>query len=387
MTGFWLQHQAGLVFFLLVLLATALSNLRVLRRIEGYPVAPRFPRISILVPARGEEGNIGHCIHSLLAQDYPDFELLVLYDADEPSVRMKSLLRELADGDRRLKALEGRLTPSGWLGKHWACHQLAQAAGGELLLFTDADTRHHPQALKDAASALLAEGADLLSAVPRQELGSWGEKLIVPVMPLSILSFLPLSIAYRLRWSGLSAAVGQFMLFRRHAYELIGGHAAVRGDVVDDLALARRIKTAGLRWRLLDGGGRVRCRMYQGFRKVFEGFGKNFFGVFQYRILLFVFVWSWLANVCWQPLIVLSLGAAGVPLSALSLGLAGGAVFCALVLWGITYWRFSFPLYLTLLYPVTILFAVVIAFSSLVLTLSGRATWKGLTLARPKVRW
>jgi chlorobactene glucosyltransferase len=384
---FWLQQQAGLVFFLLMLLAIALSNLRFLRRIEEYPLAPRLPRVSVLVPARDEAENIYPCALSLLAQDHPDFEVLILYDEDDPSDRTEELLADLLEVDSRLRLIRGKPLPPGWLGKHWACHQLAEAAEGELLLFTDADTRHHPSTLRDATAALLAEGADLLSALPQQIVGSWGEKLVVPVLAWSILSFLPLGLAYRLHLPGLSASSGPFMLFRKQAYDQIGGHAAVRDDVVDDLALARRIKAQGLRWRLVDGGSRISCRMYHGLREVFEGFSKNFFAVFQCRVLLFLFVWLWLGIVFLGPLILLALRATEVPIPGLSLSLAAAAVGCSLLLWGITDWRFGFSLYLTPLYPITILLAVTIALRSLALTLSGRATWKGRRLIKPKVRW
>lgn len=385
MSGFWIENQAGLILFLLVLLLIALSNLRSLRRLGEYPSPFHLPRLSVLVPARHEEANIGPCVRSLLAQDYPDFEVLVL--CGDPSDGTAQAVAALAAEDDRLKVLMGKPLPPDWLDKHWACHQLAQAASGELLLFTDADTRHHPQALRDATSALIDEEADLLTAFPREEVRSWAEKLIVPILLWSVFSFLPLGLAYRLRRPGLSATIGQLMLFRRWAYERIGGHEAVRQDVVDDLALGRRIKAQGLRWQLVDGSKRIRCRMYQDFRGVYEGFSKNFFAVFEYRVLLFLFVWLWLANVFCQPLIVLALGLAGVPLSGLSLSLAAVAVACSLLLWGITHWRFGFPLYLAFFYPITVLLGVAIAVRSLILTLTGRAAWKGLRLIRPKIRW
>lgn len=387
MSALSLEHYAGIVFFLLVLLAIASSNLRILRRLERYPRPTRLPRVSILLPARHEERNIEPCVRSLLGQDYPDFEVLTLYD-DDPQDGTSGLLQELVGEAPRLKVFQGEPLPHDWLGKHWACQQLAEAAQGELLLFTDADTRHHPQALREAMAALLTEEADLLTALPRQELGSWGERLVVPLIPWSILSFLPLGLAYRLRAPALSAANGQFMLFRAEAYRAIGGHAAVRGDVADDLALARRVKAHGLRWRLVDAQARVSCRMYRNFREAFTGLSKNLFAAFGCRLVPFVLVWAWLGIVFLQPAVMLGLAlAARGPASALYLGLTGGAVGCAVLLWGLIARRFRFPVYLALVYPLTMLVALALAGSSLILSLTGRTTWKGRRLIGRRLRW
>jgi chlorobactene glucosyltransferase len=380
MSHFWIQHQAGLIFFVGVLLLIALSNLRTWRRLGEYPPPLVLPPISVLVPARNEERNIGPCVRSLLAQDYPDLELLVLDDDSSDNTGL--VLAGLATDDDRLSVLKGRPLPPQWLGKHWACHQLAQAARGELLLFVDADTRHQVNCLRDAVAALLAEKADLLAVLPRQQVISWPERLIVPLMPWSIFSFLPLCLAYRVRTPALSATVGQFMLFGRQAYDSIGGHAAVRFDVVDDLALGRRIKANGMRWRLVDGRDHVGCRMYHSFREAVEGFSKSLFAVFGYNVPFFSFVWLWLWIVFTEPLLVLLLGLVGVRVPPANLLLASTAVVLSLVLWGISHWRFGFPLYLTLLYPLSIFTSVIIAMRSMLLTKLGRTTWKGRRLVR-----
>lgn len=385
MSGFWTQHQAGIVGFLTVTLLIALSNLWALRRLGDYRLPSHYPRVSVLVPARNEEDNIGPCVRSLLAQDYPDFEGLVLDDGSTDGTG--AILAALAAEDVRLRVLQGQPLPDGWLGKHWACHQLAQAASGELLLFTDADTRHHPHTLQGAVAALIAEEADLLTLFPREEVVTWAERLTVPIFQWSFFSLMPIALAHRLPTPALSATIGQFLLFRRPAYEAIGGHATVREDAVDDMALGRRIKAHGFRWRLLDGTRHVHCRMYHGFPEVWEGFSKNLFAVFGYRILPFLFVWTWTWLVFWEPLVVLALKLAGVRLPQLSAGLAAVAVVESLLVWGIAYWRFHSPRYLVFFYPLSVLLFVIIAMRSLALTLTGRATWKGRLLARHRVRW
>jgi len=374
--------EFSIILFEAILLLIILSNLRVLRRLGDYPLPSWWPSLSVLVPARNEEANIESCVRSLLVQQYPNFQVLVL--DDHSTDETWSILMKLVAEGSRLRILKGKALPDDWLGKHWACHQLAQATDSELLLFTDADTRHHPLTLQASVGALLAEKADLLTALPQEEVVTWAEQLVVPLIPWSIFSFVPLWLAYRLRLPILSAAIGQFMLFRRKAYEEIGGYEAVRQDVVDDLALGRRVKAYGQRWRLVDGGQYIRCRMYQNFKQVYQGLSKNLFATFEYKIPQFVFVWSWLAFVFWVPLLILVLASIGIQLAPYSLGLTTIAVIMALLLWGITYWRFRFSQYLALLYPVTIFLAIVIATRSMVLTLTGKAVWKGRTLVRQR---
>lgn len=162
--------QAGIVVFLGALLLIALSNWFALRRLESYEPGGQRPRVSVLLLARNEAVNIAACVSSLLAQDYADFEVVAL--DDESSDGTGEILRQLSVRDRRLRVIAGRSLPAGWLGKHWACHQLAQAASGELLLFTDADTLHHPHALRKAVAAMQTEDADLITALPYQAMRS-----------------------------------------------------------------------------------------------------------------------------------------------------------------------------------------------------------------------
>lgn len=384
MSIFWLQHQIGVFAFLLAILVITLSNIRLLGKLGNYPAPSRFPRVSVLVPARNEEDNVGACVRSLLNQQYPDFKVLALDDNSTDGTWQ--VLSQLASEDDRLRAIKGDQLPPGWFGKHWACHQLAQAAEGELLLFTDADTRHHPCALSDAVAALLARKADLLTAFPREEVVSWGERLTVPLFPWFIISFLPLFIAYRVRDPSFSATVGQFMLLRRDAYEQIGGYEAIRQEAVDDVALGRRIKAQGLRWRMINGRERIRCRMYHSFREAYRGFTKNLFAGFGYKILKFALVWLWLGLVFLQPVIVLAIGATGT-LSSFSMVLAVAAVAVSLLIWGASNLCFRFPMYLTFIYPVNMIVALAIATGSMVFALTGRADWKGRTFVKREVKW
>jgi chlorobactene glucosyltransferase len=402
---FWLVLQIVILAFIGLFLLIGLSNLWALRRLGTFPMPASFPRVSILVPARNEETNIADCISSLLAQDYPDFEVIVLDDDSTDrthailtglaasSLAASSLVASslaassLAATNPRLKIIRGQPLPDGWVGMNWACHQLAEAAASEVILFTDADTRHAPDALRHAVAALIAQKADFLSAVPHEQAVTWSERISVPFFSsFSIFALLPLALAYRVHAQLLSAANGQFKLFRREAYQKIGGHYAIRAHALEDLSLVRECVTHKLRWRLMSARRHVRCRMYRGYHEVLEGFSKNIFAGYDYRLLPYISSWLWLEVLFWEPLLVIGLAAVGVRMTPAQVNLAALAIAMSLVLWSMLYLRFRHPLYLAVLYPATMVFIVIIAWRSLALTLAGRTTWKGRRVTRPRIR-
>jgi chlorobactene glucosyltransferase len=381
----YLTHHLAyhLIVFQAVLILIALSNARTLRQARRHPTPARFPKVSVLVPARNEEAAIARCVASLLAQDYPDFEVLVL--DDESTDRTRPILQSLAASDARLRVLEGRPPEAGWLGKPWACAQLAAQATGEVLYFTDADTCHRPDALRAAVTALEGEGADLLSGFPRQELRTWGERLIVPFFSWVTFVFIPLRLAYRIKLPALSCAIGQMLLIRRTAYEATGGHGAVRAEIAEDLALTRRVKAQGYRWRMMRAVDLISCRMYRNGREAVAGLSKNLFAAFGFRLAPYLFAWLWLALMALAPVVTLGLYGLGaapdVPLAA-TLTCIG----LALLLWSVPYRALGLPLYLAGLYPVIVLVMQGVAWRSLWLSLTGRLTWKGRALTRPRIR-
>lgn len=251
---------------------TALSNVLLFPRLKG-AVPPEAPLISILIPSRNEAAVIRETVRGILAQTYTNFELIVL--DDNSSDGTGDLACAAANGDPRLRVLNGAPLPEGWGGKNWACHQLAEAASGAWLLFTDADVRWQPAALSALAAHMARTRADLLTVWSTQLTHTWAERLIVPLMAFAIFAYLPVIMVHYSRWMIFAAANGQVMLFRRAAYQTIGGHAAVRAKVVEDVALARRIKAARLRLRMFDGAGLIGCRMYNGWAAVRDGFAKN----------------------------------------------------------------------------------------------------------------
>ena len=371
-----------LIVFQVVILLIILSNIWLLHRARRHAPPPVFPKVSILVPARNEEKNIAGCIQSLLLQDYPSFEVLAL--DDQSSDRTLSILEQLAAAHPGLKVLVGSPPPAGQIGKSWACAQLAQQAQGELLFFTDADTLHHPAMLRLSVTALIGEQADLLTGFPRQSVHSWGERLLVPFFSWASLCFNPLALAYRLRLPALSNAVGQMMLFRSDAYRAIGGHTGAGTSIVEDLVLARRIKAAGLRWRVMHASDLVACRMYPGSHRAFNGFAKNLFAAFDFHLLRFLFAFIWLAVLFWEPLVALAL------MGRSPLARPGELAVCiglSLLVWLIPYLELGIPPILALIYPITLLASEAAAFQSLRLSLDDRLTWKDRHLPRPHWKW
>ncbi|GAB4559426.1 MAG: hydroxychlorobactene glucosyltransferase CruC [Anaerolineae bacterium] len=368
-------QQAGVLAYLLFILVNTALNWLTLPRLGTHRPPRRWPRVAVLVPARNEGRNIAHCLRSLLAQDYPFFSVWVLDDQSDDGTA--AIVNELAVRDARVHLLFGQPLPADWLGKPWACWQLAQAASAqaELLLFVDADTWHAPDMLRASVAALLAEGCDLLTVLPRQVLGTPAEWLSVPVLPWSLFTHFPLWLTRRVRWPGLAAAVGQHMLWRREAYERIGGHAAVRRHVAEDMALARLAAREGLRCLLLPGPKHVFCRMYRSAAEVLEGFGKNLFSVFNRRWPAYLFVWLWLGVAFVSPLILLiGQAMAGWPVSPRLAGLSLGTGW---LIWALAARSTALPVTLAFFYPLIVLSNIFLAFHSLGQTMTRRARWKG----------
>ncbi|HEX6104133.1 MAG TPA: glycosyltransferase family 2 protein, partial [Gemmatimonadales bacterium] len=218
----WLAPYAGLFR-----LAANRPNLSDLEPVSGLPV-------SIVIPARNESATIETVVRSVLASAYQPFELLVVNDRSTDDTA--AIAGRLAAEDPRVRLVEGEPLPDGWYGKPWACHQGYRVAAGELLLFTDADTRHEPDLLGRAVAALRRERADLVTVSPHQRCVTFWERVIMPQIWLLLgLRFHPIRVN-RARRERDVIANGQFILVRRAAYEAIGTHAAVRHEVAEDLA-------------------------------------------------------------------------------------------------------------------------------------------------------
>ena len=378
MTQLWVFQQWIVAGFLVVTCLIEVSNWFVLRRLEDSPALVLVPRVSVLIPARNEERSIERCIVSLLAQDYTDFEVLVLDDESTDATR--AILSRLAASDRRLHVLEGQPLPTGWMGKQWACQQLLEKASGEYVLYVDADTWHHPAAVRDGASAMIAGQLDLLSAIPHEVTGTFGELLTVPEGIWALFAVLPLWLAFHTKTPFLVSANGQYMMFRTSSLKRISGFERVRSNAIDDLALARLVKASGMKWRLMDGTGRVNCRMYEGLHECVEGYSKNTYAVFYHNPLLTASICLLVLMVHTLPVAVLLTAVCGVKYPVASIWTAAGSVALSVVQWGALAVRFRFSLNLCWSWLIGQPFYVFIAFRSMVKTTTHRATWKGRTI-------
>jgi chlorobactene glucosyltransferase len=377
----WLVHSQHILGFVGAQALVAVTNVLLLRRISQFPPAAGRPMVSVLVPARDEENSIGPCIRSLLAQDYGNLEVAVLDDGSRD--RTAEVLAELKSD--RLRVLQGRPLPDGWNGKAWACQQLADAAQGDLLLFTDADTVFKPETVRLAVSAMEGSRADLLTAVTANRVPTLGEQLTVPFVPWSILSLLPLVVTRALpRSVAFNAANGKFLLFRREVYRAIGGHRAVRDHATEDIAIAKAVRRMGYRWCLLDATRQVSARMYRGLHEAVAGFSKNLFARFNYRVLVALFVWVWLLTVTWHPIVSVAAAIAtgrAVPIASMA------TIVLSAGMWLLVSVRFSLPWHLFLLGPAIVTVSAFTGIRAGVLVLTGRTEWKGrrLVVRRPRL--
>ena len=233
------------------------------------------PLVSVIVPARNEERSIRSCVESICASAYPDFEVLVVDDRSEDATL--EIARAVPPNHaRRLVVIEGHALPEGWMGKPWACAQGAKVAEGDLLLFTDADTVHAPDLLERAVAEMLEDGGDALTLLGRQIMDTFWERLVQTHMMAAIVFRFPNPGNPRPpeRWRN-AIANGQFILFDRGAYDEIGGHEAVRGEVVEDQRLAQILCRSGKRLVVRDGETVFATRMYRSLGELIDGWSKN----------------------------------------------------------------------------------------------------------------
>ncbi len=235
--------------------------------------------VALLLPLRDEADRVAACLAAALRQrGVPDLRIFVLDDNSTDGTA--ELVREL--GGDRVRVLSGAALPAGWLGKPWACRQLADAVPADVrvLAFLDADVVLHQDAVAAAVALLRAGRFDLLSGYPRLVARTVGERLVQPLLPWSWLTFLPLRAMERSARPSLTAAGGQFLLVDRDAYRRSGGHPAVRDRVLEDIELARAVKRVGGRIGLADAHRLADCRMYESWAQVRDGYGKSLWASF-----------------------------------------------------------------------------------------------------------
>lgn len=239
--------------------------------IDAKPESGRL--VSVIIPARNESSTIGTVVASILATTYHPIELLVVDDrsTDDTAAIVEGF------SDTRLRLVRGQELPDGWYGKPWACYQGYRAATGDILLFTDADTRHAPELLGRAVGALINEKAELVTVAPLQRCVTFWERVVMPqIWFLLALRYQPASVN-RARRERDVIANGQFILTTRQAYEVAGTHGAVRQEVAEDLALAQTFLRHGLKLHFAFAERLMETRMYLGLSHLIEGWSKNIY--------------------------------------------------------------------------------------------------------------
>lgn len=330
--------------------------------------------VSILVPARNEEDNIAQCLHALIAQNYDPLEIIVL--DDRSTDRTLEIVQDIASTDARVTAFSGTELPKGWIGKNWACHQLAQKATGEFLLFTDADTILSNVAIPSAVLNSINNSVDLLTVMPRRITRCVVEKLLFPFIDWASFCWMPMKRAHNSQNSHLSAAFGQFMFFKREAYQEIGGHDAIRSIPIDDFALGRSIKKHGLRWTLLEGANCVRVLPSNGNVDAFRDVSRSIFPAIYHRFSLFAFLAVTLLALGFLPLLAFTTSVIAYPHESQALVISATSMCMTAIPWFIVCLKFNHGTFTGLLYPLSIFLMVMAAFHSVITYSFGHASWK-----------
>ena len=344
------------------------------------PTPGASPSVAVVVPARNEINNIDACLAALCAQREvrSGYSMIVVDDVSDDGTA--AAVRDWCNREPRVALISSGPLPKGWLGKPHACWQGAIASDSEWLCFIDADVRATPTLIATAVQTAEAKGLDMVSLYPFQELGSFWERLIIPVGMLFI--------ACAKDWAQASNpahpeanANGQFLLIRRNVYYAVGGHAAVCGAICEDKALAGRTKQLGYRFGVIAGERLASTRMYAGLRSLWQGFSKNAVDIMGDGSST-VLTAACALLVSWAVLtipIVLAVAATSQPspASLAGLGLAATGSGIALGMQAGTFGHFKVSLFYVLLFPLGATTAAILSFRSVILRRRRQVTWKG----------
>ena len=362
--------------FLIIFIVTYLS-INMIYLIRIYPVKEElvdYPYISVCIPARNEERGIKNCVESLLNQNYPNFEVIVVDDNSNDNTA--KIVCSMAEQYPNLIFVAGAQLASGWTGKPYALHQAYQRSRGQYLLFTDADLTYQSHALKTAIHTMICTDLDLLTLMPAAIFGSFWERVVQPV----IFGFIAALTNFReVNSESHQSAMGfgAFLLFKKEAYQKIGGHLSVANEVLEDIMIAKKAKLNGLSILVADGKNLFSIRMYHSMKEIWIGWRKNIFLAMKSSI--FRASYNMVMVLCFllTPYIVvmcnLWVGAGsvwvGISLLGLALSLATGLGLCH---------ELGLERKNVFLFPLGAIVMVVIMFNSMVQTLLLRRTeWRG----------
>jgi chlorobactene glucosyltransferase len=320
--------------------------------------------VSILIPARDEESNILTLLNSILEQDYQDYEVIVL--DDDSSDNTYKQCADFAAKHPSFRVITGKPLPDDWLGKNYACYQLANEAKGDLLLFLDADVKLTDNAINSAVHRMYSGKLSLFSLLPNQQMDTLGEKTVVPLLHYGALSLIAFRLVQLAKIAPLSLACGQFMLFEAGCYRHYQWHEKVKDKVVEDLEIAKLVVGIKLNSECLLANNLVSCRMYKGYDSAIKGLGKSALGAFNNSIFS---VLIYLLLLIAGPMIVL------MTLNANLIMMMAGLIILARTM--VSFMAGQNPLLNIILHPVQMFNFVLITFSATQRQLTRTNVWKG----------
>lgn len=342
-----------------------------------------LPFITVIIPARNEEANIEKCVRSLAAQFYPSKKYQVIVVDDNSTDHTSLIVEKIMEGHTNISFISAGNLPEGWSGKNNACWQGAKKAMGEWICFMDADTTSDPKLLINAISFSEKKQIDLLSINPFQELLSYTERIFMPGVFLSIASSMKFDRVNDPSRNE-SGANGQFMLFRKTTYNAIDGHKGVQSEIMEDMALAERVKTSGFRLYWIFGDKLVRTRMYSHFSHIWEGLSKNMVDIMKDSGKISPICRAFSSFILgWMPLILPLFAWANLFLSGehflhiwvLRLSLVTS--FSFLVLYSLTLKALNIPLRYVFSFPLGFTLHAALTLNSMRKRVQGKRRWKG----------
>lgn len=353
-----------------------LANIIYLRAVSGKSHSIEGPMVSVLIPARNEAERIGPALRLLEAQDYRNYEVVILDDNSEDDTW--NLIRDYSENRSGFRGIKGKDLPENWKGKPFAMQQLSEAANGEILLFIDADMRPGPHFISWSVTNLLHHGVDFLSGYAKHTTGKKKEYLLFPVMYLATSFLLPLWLFRHSKTYMFSHAIGQYFCIRSQVLEKFGGFEPVKDKINEDIQMARYLKSQGCSQVFLDAKKHLSGNMYDSMEHAKMGIMRVVYEYFDNQIYPFVFMGLVMAAFLIIPIpLALAAVLSGSPL-AFPLCLGVSLVIAA---WSITMADRNLPWYVGLFYPFHFTWVIILSVHSIVLTRKGRGyTWKGRTI-------
>jgi chlorobactene glucosyltransferase len=307
---FLLYYQYFIIFALTIILINFIINNILFKNINAFKLPESVLKsphmVSVLIPARNEEKNIRRILNSMIKQDYPNLEILVLDDNSMDATGQ--IVQEFAQKDSRVRLIKGAPLPEGWKGKCFACHQLSKIAKGKYFVFTDADTLHFPNSISGSLAALIRNNLDVTSIYPRQIAVTFSERMTVRFIHFAILSLMPLIFVKYAKGPFFSTAIGQFFLFKREVYEKIGGFESVKDEILEDINISKQVKRYGFKIMVYDGSDSIFCRMYTNLSDVIKGFSRFIYAAFDCNFLMEAVAIFFISLIFMIPFILLPLG-------------------------------------------------------------------------------